>query len=310
MASVTAAAGRASGGETVEQVRPDHGRRRARLVRVGATLACTIALAGCTASGGEGSASSGDGGSSDAPAPDGLPPDRADRPASRPDPNGLPPERTVPNEIPATPSDDEDGDAEPGPDGDDPTASCLDLARQDWAVGKTDSDIVDLAEHGKLPRVRPDLAPRVTNASRWRTTEALADVSNLEGLEGGSAAKRAERLRLLQSLGYHDGIEADYLRVPDEHWAMAFRFRDAEAAHAYAIVMLGGVCQEAQDVRELHSPDGLLSGIEMMNGNGGVRAVFIVGDAVVNLGMCDCLANQSYDLMDQWQAAVVDALHR
>jgi hypothetical protein len=292
-------------GDTVEQVRADRGRRRAHLARVGVAVACALVLAGCvTASGGGGdrsSSSDGDG-SSAAPALDGLPPERDEGAPSKAAPNGLPPERdegsgAQPNGLPSEPDPGEDDEQARA------TADCREIVAMDWKITPGHVDLTREAISAAFPPVPTPGVPeaKVSDFVHWPNTQAYLDLIER------SADEREVLAELMPNLGFRGGVDVTYLTRPNEHWVRVLRFANGPYALRFARHVLNRICEEVEFATPLDGDDdGPTRGVIVGRPDGSQETTFILGDSMVRLGVCECIAHQDPGVLEQWHDLVVD----
>jgi hypothetical protein len=180
---------------------------------------------------------------------------------------------------------------------------CMRAGGLPWEVVPTTADIVDLATRAALPAISSTV-PRaeVTGVAPFPTPEAWAAASTLP------AEARPGAVESMRDRGFHGGVRASYLSVPVLHNVEVLRFEDGvEAANALRD-KLAYKCEEASLARPMSGSATGVAGLVLGHENGSARAFFVMGDALVTLSVCGCMAGDEAVIVERWHDAIVSQL--
>jgi hypothetical protein len=183
-----------------------------------------------------------------------------------------------------------------------PSAAALSCAPGLAAAGPaspTTADPIDLTGRNRLAALPVSGLPErtITNSRRLRTPE--------DYLAGAMLSDQAARLAALYRDGFEEGIDVDYASGPDRYGAIVMRFASPAAALDYLRVHVAAICGNSWEVL----PIGGLVGVAYLRDDGLAKAVFVAGDAEIQLDVCTCVETQDrVGLAGAWATDILEQL--
>jgi hypothetical protein len=116
---------------------------------------------------------------------------------------------------------------------------------------------------------------------------------------------QAARLAALHRDGFEQGVDVRYASGPDRYGAVVLRFASPASALDYLRVHVAAICENSLEV----SPISGLVGVAYLRSDGLAKAVFVAGDAEIQLDVCTCVETEDrVDLAARWATAVLQQL--
>jgi hypothetical protein len=181
-----------------------------------------------------------------------------------------------------------------------PAPSCVPGLDAAGPTSPTTADPIALASGNHLTALPVSGLPgrTITNSRVLRTPE--------DYLADALLTDRAARLAALHRDGFAEGVDVNYASGPDRYGVVVLRFASPASALDYLRVHVAAICGNSWEV----SPINGLVGASYLRSDGIAKAVFVAGDAEIQLDVCTCVeTGDRVDLAARWATAIAGQLN-